>query len=92
MPKARGPACGRSNESVFLKHNPDEPVQDALNPRKLVTRWHLTLLNSIDGRLSISEILAAASKNPSPPGGSPAPPASSRDLAAQGVLDFGAGG
>ncbi len=93
VPKAKGPGLRPVQRVRFLKHNPDEPVQDALNPRKLVTRWHLTLLKSIDGRLSISEILAAASKK-SVPAWWLARPARVflRDLAAQGVLDFGAGG
>jgi flavin-dependent dehydrogenase len=33
----------------FLKHDGSDPIEDALNPRKPVHRWHLELLPLLDG-------------------------------------------
>lgn len=44
----------------FLKHDDADPVRDALNPRRAVTRWHLALLSALDGRSTFAEARAAA--------------------------------
>ncbi len=33
----------------FLKESPDDPVRDAVNPRRFITRYHQYLLEAIDG-------------------------------------------
>ncbi len=41
----------------FLLHDHDDPVQDAFNPRRIVTRYHLELLELINGRRTLRQAL-----------------------------------
>lgn len=44
----------------FLKRDPGQGLNDAFNPRLIVTRYHLTLLALIDGRTTLAEITTRA--------------------------------
>lgn len=44
----------------FLKQDPDDPVRDAFNPRRIVVRHHVTLLQAVDGRRTLEEACAEA--------------------------------
>lgn len=47
----------------FLKYDDADPVRDALNPRRAVTRWHLVLLAALDGTRTFAQARAAAEKD-----------------------------
>lgn len=72
----------------FLKEDPDEPLADAFNPRKIVTKHHLAVLEAIDGRRAAAQVLARAAEL-----GAPAAwlkekaPQFLADLSVQGVLE-----
>lgn len=44
----------------FLKHPAGDSLTDALNPRRFVTRYHLELLDALDGARTFDEARAAA--------------------------------
>lgn len=44
----------------FLKHPEADSLSDAMNPRRFVTRYHLDLLDELDGRRTLAEASARA--------------------------------
>lgn len=71
----------------FLKHDPKDAVADAANPRLIVTRWHLALLDALDAAPSWEKALAAAAKAGAPDWWLKGPAAAfARELAVHGVL------
>lgn len=71
----------------FLRGDPDDAVAGAFNPRKFVTRWHLSWLEAVNGRRSFAEVRAAAAEAGVPGWWLDGPARLfARDLAVQGVL------
>jgi flavin-dependent dehydrogenase len=71
----------------FLKHDAADPVADAANPRLIVTRWHLALLDGLDAGPDWAAALAAAAAAGAPPWWLKGPAdAFARELAVHGVL------
>ena len=71
----------------FLKHDAKDAVADAANPRLIVTRWHLALLDGLDASGSWEGALAAAAAAGAPDWWLKAPAAAfARELAVHGVL------
>lgn len=75
----------------FLRESPEDAVAGAFNPRKFVTRWHLSWLEAVNGRRTLSEIRAAAATAGVPAWWLDGPARLfARDLTVQGVLLAGA--
>lgn len=88
VPKAKEAGLQPVQRVRFLKQDTKDPIKDAFNPRKLVTRWHLQLLAQIDGRRTTAEALAGAAAKGVPAWWLRGPAqAFLRDLAVQGVLE-----
>jgi clorobiocin biosynthesis protein Clo-hal len=74
----------------FLKSKGRGALADAVNPRRVVTRWHLDLLAALDGRRTARQALALTGER-----GAPAwwlrrqAPLFLRELSVQGVLALG---
>ena len=92
LPEPNGGRLRAVKRVRFLKHAPDDPVEDAFNPRRIVLNHHLELLRLIDGRRSVAGIREALAS-----GGAPAWFTQGRDLSfleelrVQGVLAADAG-
>jgi clorobiocin biosynthesis protein Clo-hal len=73
----------------FLKSDTGDPVKDAINPRKNVTRWHLELLESIDGKREWAELRSEAARRGVPDWWLDGPAeVFLADLEAQGALEY----
>ena len=71
----------------FLKYDAADPVADAGNPRLIVTRWHLALLDGLEAGRDWESALGAAAKAGAPAWWlASAAPAFARELAMHGVL------
>jgi flavin-dependent dehydrogenase len=75
----------------FLRGDPDDAVAGAFNPRKFVTRWHLSWLEAVDGRRDWSQVRSVAAAAGVPTWWLDGPARLfARDLMVQGVLLSGA--
>ncbi|MDE2510033.1 MAG: tryptophan 7-halogenase [Elusimicrobia bacterium] len=75
----------------FLRGDPSDAVAGAFNPRKFVTRWHLSWLEAVDGRRDWSQVRAASAAAGAPAWWLDGPARLfARDLLVQGVLQAGA--
>jgi hypothetical protein len=73
----------------FLKFDAADAVADAGNPRLIVTRWHLALLDGLDRGPDLASALAAAAEDGAPEWWRQGPArAFLRELAVHGVLAF----
>ncbi|MFI5346175.1 MAG: NAD(P)/FAD-dependent oxidoreductase [Elusimicrobiota bacterium] len=71
----------------FLRGDPDDAVAGAFNPRKFVTRWHLSWLEAVDGKRDWSGVRTAAAAAGVPSWWLDGPARLfARDLMVQGVL------
>jgi flavin-dependent dehydrogenase len=74
----------------FLKYDAADPLQDALNPKKIVTRYHLELLACVDGARTTREVLAQAASRGVPAWWLEGPARIFlKELGVQGVLKHG---
>ena len=72
----------------FLRGDPSDAVAGAFNPRKFVTRWHLSFLEAVDGRRNFAQVRAAAAAAGVPVWWLDGPARLFvRDLTVQGVLE-----
>jgi len=77
---------------IFLKFDEKDPVADAGNPRLVVTRWHLALLDGLAAGPDLDAALAAAARAGAPDWWRAGPArAFLRELAVHGVLTFESG-
>lgn len=75
----------------FLKRDPKDALADAANPRLIVTRYHLELLERLDGR-AWAEVRAATRERGVPDWWLDGPALQFlEDLRVQGAADFGVG-
>ncbi len=62
FPAAEGARLQPAKRVRFLKRDPKKGLNDALNPRLVVTRYHLIVLGLIDGVRTTHDVLAAAAE------------------------------
>jgi clorobiocin biosynthesis protein Clo-hal len=60
FPSAEGARLKPAKRVRFLKRDPKKGLNDALNPRLVVTKYHLQTLALIDGERTTAEVLEAA--------------------------------
>jgi clorobiocin biosynthesis protein Clo-hal len=77
---------------TFLKHDPSDAVADAANPRLVVTRWHLALLDGLERGPHYASARVAATAAGAPEWWLKGPASAfTRELCLHGVLAFETG-
>ncbi len=90
LPAEGKPALTPVKRVRFLKHDPADALADAVNPRQVVTRYHLELLGCLDGGRTLAEARAEALRRGVPAWWLAAPADGFlKELRLQGVLDCG---